>query len=44
MLSFLEDDQFLLKDTPAKDLLFKMILFYLYREGCVQRRRGNKYF
>ena len=33
-----------IKDSPTENLHLKMILFYLYRKACVQRRRDNMYF
>ena len=41
---FVEAGQFFLKYSPTENLLVRMILFYLYIKGCVQRRRDNRYF
>ena len=43
ILSFLEYCQLFLKDSLAENLFLEMILLYLNRKACVQRRCGSRY-
>ena len=43
ILSFLEYCQLFLKDSLTENLFLKMILLYLNRKACVQRRCGSRY-
>ena len=43
ILSFLEYGQLFLKDSLTENLFLKMILLYLNRKACIQRRCDNRY-